>query len=139
MATFETQEKQNTEFTCQATSDAHISGNISFATSNPEKCSNTNTKNYNEMFLMKIGVSNTDAFLSEDVRGSKKFMQVLGVLSVAHHEFSILKETYTNMGIWFKSKSKLKDRIIDVEKKGKQVATLCQTARSITITASIGY
>ena len=100
-ATFETQEKQNTEFPSQATSasnhnNAHISANVSFATNDPEKCSDANTKIYHELFLMKIGVSNAHAFLSEDVQSSKKFMQVLRVVSVAHHEFSILKVPITS-------------------------------------------
>ena len=38
-----------------------------------------------------------------------------------------------------KSKSKLKHRIIIVEKQEKQIATLCQTAGFIAIIASISY
>jgi hypothetical protein len=70
---------------------------------------------------MKIGVSNADAFLSEDVQSSKKFMQVLHVVSVAHHEFSIIKETYTKTGFWFKAKSKLKESLLDIQKQDNKL------------------
>ena len=61
------------------------------------------------------------------------------VYEIFCHEFSILKETYTKTGIWFKAKSKLKESLFDIQKQEKQIASLFQTASSIAITASLSY
>lgn len=69
-----------------------MGGNISIATSDAEKCRDIDTKSYHELFLMKIGVTNSTSLLSDEVQNSKKFMQILSARSVVIMNSLLLKK-----------------------------------------------